>query len=462
MRIGVVCKSDNKIHSKVWLTHTSKDNDVHVIYTNIPSLPNHKKVQHVPTEKCNVVGVLERARTDGIDWLLVLRDTDILDVRANVSFTQLCRSIRKTCGYVHIPVFEMIKTKKDYTSSEELFFEEEEYYYTQPKLFVDPRNLMNISNPNVQGCRTMYNVACTSWKEIKKKQIAPHDFDLFALSDMKESTNAFKDIFTAEPRAWRIMSFSMCIFDEWVTQNPMEEDDDEEGHRILYEETAIIEKNIVSVMMKEGEITRLSLSPTMNVTMTEQKSEYDQPLPVGDREVKESVKDGTGIVGNFVEYTSKPFHVAHIPDAFTKEEMENILRNAANGTAEFQQGNPDHRWLYTRIGTHVRKLNRDYWNFNIAGCFEHVQYREQHPKKTTEEWETDIVVGKHNRKLSVHILLSVDFEGGDMYVHNNKVFPKKKRGDMVIYPSFMVHKNDSVTSGIRRSLTLFVSGEPFR
>ena len=69
------------------------------------------------------------------------------------------------------------------------------------------------------------------------------------------------------------------------------------------------------------------------------------------------------------------------------------------------------------------------------------------------------------RKLTVIVQLSDEntYEGGNLTVQNNAsalLMPRQK-GTVIIFPSFLLHRVDSVTKGIRRSMVTHVHGPPF-
>jgi PKHD-type hydroxylase len=70
------------------------------------------------------------------------------------------------------------------------------------------------------------------------------------------------------------------------------------------------------------------------------------------------------------------------------------------------------------------------------------------------------------RKLSMSMLLNtpgVDFEGGDFQTFFAKETDVSlKRGQILIFPSFIVHRVKPVTKGIRKSLVIWVTGPGFK
>jgi PKHD-type hydroxylase len=129
--------------------------------------------------------------------------------------------------------------------------------------------------------------------------------------------------------------------------------------------------------------------------------------------------------------------------------------------------NDDTKWLYRKIGSLVSIANNDLWNFDIVGMSEMLQYGEYHDSEGGHyDWHMDLGGNVTNRKISVTIQLSdpEDYEGGELQFMTSRkirVAPKGK-GFTVIFPSYFLHRVTEVTRGIRRSLVIWVSGNPFR
>ena len=71
------------------------------------------------------------------------------------------------------------------------------------------------------------------------------------------------------------------------------------------------------------------------------------------------------------------------------------------------------------------------------------------------------------RKVSITVQLSDtdDYEGGNLEIwsggDNVKIAPRG-RGNVVIFPSYMMHRVTPVTKGTRKSFVLWVGGEHYR
>ena len=71
---------------------------------------------------------------------------------------------------------------------------------------------------------------------------------------------------------------------------------------------------------------------------------------------------------------------------------------------------------------------------------------------------------KETRKISIILILNNEFEGGKFWIQIgvNKVYPKQDKGDIIIFPSFLLHGVEPITSGIRRSMITWLVGPYFK
>ena len=71
------------------------------------------------------------------------------------------------------------------------------------------------------------------------------------------------------------------------------------------------------------------------------------------------------------------------------------------------------------------------------------------------------------RKISVTVQLSGpdEYEGGDLQIWSGGQYPMtapRGRGNVVIFPSFMMHRVTPVTSGTRKSFVLWLGGGHYK
>lgn len=124
--------------------------------------------------------------------------------------------------------------------------------------------------------------------------------------------------------------------------------------------------------------------------------------------------------------------------------------------------------LFEKIMTMIEQCNREYYKFEITSLSENLQYTEYDSEyQGYYDYHLDIGSGYEScRKLSLSVQLSdeSDYEGGELefLVNANKRHASKKRGTVIIFPSYILHKVNPVTRGKRCSLVTWVTGPPFR
>jgi len=127
--------------------------------------------------------------------------------------------------------------------------------------------------------------------------------------------------------------------------------------------------------------------------------------------------------------------------------------------------------LFHKISNSISLFNAKYWNFDLTSFVENWQYTIYESSENGHyDWHVDNI-DSHNsspRKLSVVIQLSDpdEYEGGELMfnfgsLEGDKIAVKKK-GTIIMFPSYVLHKVAPVTAGVRRSLVFWVSGPGFR
>jgi PKHD-type hydroxylase len=126
----------------------------------------------------------------------------------------------------------------------------------------------------------------------------------------------------------------------------------------------------------------------------------------------------------------------------------------------------DNNWLFKRLGSLISKTNAENFRFDLSGFSEPVQLANYDQSvHGTYGWHADFG-SQVSRKLSLSLQLTdpSEYEGGHLEVFTG-VKPermKKKRGYVVIFPSFTLHQVTPVTEGSRQSLVIWASGPSFR
>jgi PKHD-type hydroxylase len=181
-------------------------------------------------------------------------------------------------------------------------------------------------------------------------------------------------------------------------------------------------------------------------------------------------------------------------DTFAEQELDNMcqyfsqceLGEATVGSAQIEEKirrskvcffyRDDYTFpIFDRLNGVIEDMNDRFYNFNLNG-YDSFQYTEYlHEEKGEYDFHMDTFFGDRSgdkqfemRKLSVVMCLNrpgVDFEGGQFYMNlgNEKgsFEVEMKRGRIILFPSFLIHRVAPVTKGIRKSLVIWVTGPKF-
>jgi|TARA_A100001391_G_scaffold157386_1_gene115621 PKHD-type hydroxylase len=142
------------------------------------------------------------------------------------------------------------------------------------------------------------------------------------------------------------------------------------------------------------------------------------------------------------------------------------------------------RWIYREIHPYVHEANKNsQWNFewDFSEACQFTKYKlNQYYDWHCDSWEKPYANDNGNinyrnkiRKLSVTCQLSdsSEYEGGELeFQYRNKDNPNmvapceqaKKKGSIIVFPSFVWHRVKPVTKGTRYSLVIWNLGKPFR
>jgi PKHD-type hydroxylase len=124
-------------------------------------------------------------------------------------------------------------------------------------------------------------------------------------------------------------------------------------------------------------------------------------------------------------------------------------------------------WVIDKIMSQVIEANNTIWNFDLKSIIDNIQYTEYEGNGGHYDWHLDIGPGSiSHRKISVVIQLSEpnEYEGGDLQIMTGSEYvtiPKGK-GNVVVFPSFLLHRVVPLTSGNRKSLVLWIGGDHYK
>lgn len=133
---------------------------------------------------------------------------------------------------------------------------------------------------------------------------------------------------------------------------------------------------------------------------------------------------------------------------------------------------PDAGWLYDRIAQRVAAANRDYFDFDLTGLIEPVQFLKYTPAHEDRPdghygWHVDHGDGAMaTRKLSLVINLSPPTYTGcrlSLFTERGEFeSPYVSQGDAILFPSWTVHRVSAITQGTRYSLVCWIHGPRLR
>jgi PKHD-type hydroxylase len=138
--------------------------------------------------------------------------------------------------------------------------------------------------------------------------------------------------------------------------------------------------------------------------------------------------------------------------------------------------NEDTSWIFQRMNFVIDAINNQYYGFDLNGynSFQYTEYESSENGKY--DWHMDIILGKNKpnnmaetRKLSITMCVNEpgdEYEGGEFQINNSnestsETIPTKK-GRMILFPSFMIHRVAPVTKGKRKSIVVWVEGPKFK
>ena len=193
--------------------------------------------------------------------------------------------------------------------------------------------------------------------------------------------------------------------------------------------------------------------------------------------------------------TSMNYSWTYYSSAMSDEWCDRVIKNAKENYAP-EEGvmilnntqKVDHsgrksilRWLNASIETDItqtiwyygNRVNRENFNFDIRYLTElqFTEYQGSEEKPAKYDFHQDIIWNSNcaaHRKISIIIQLSnpLDYVGGDLEFDLSLPQPPaselRKRGTVIVFPSFLTHRVTGVTAGTRYSLVSWIEGSPWQ
>lgn len=145
--------------------------------------------------------------------------------------------------------------------------------------------------------------------------------------------------------------------------------------------------------------------------------------------------------------------------------LDSQIRKSKTG---WIKNDPETAWFYDRMAFIARKLNSQFYRFDLYGFVEDFQYTVYDGTEDGYyDWHIDMGANAvTTRKFSLVLQLTdpSEYEGGDLQIMNGNQIQTvdKCRGFVVGFPGFVLHKVTPVTKGIRKTIVIWVAGPPFR
>jgi PKHD-type hydroxylase len=126
-------------------------------------------------------------------------------------------------------------------------------------------------------------------------------------------------------------------------------------------------------------------------------------------------------------------------------------------------------WIYQRLEGVTRTLNEQIYQYDLTGFSDPFQYSVyRSDRKGHFGWHADQFDRPMPRKLSFSLQLTDPgrYEGCDLEIFGGttgepKAMPRK-RGALIAFPSYVMHRVTPIRSGIRKALVLWAGGPNFR
>lgn len=144
-----------------------------------------------------------------------------------------------------------------------------------------------------------------------------------------------------------------------------------------------------------------------------------------------------------------------------------INHDIRSSTVSWISHNDESSFIYEKLGWISRQLNGEFFGFDVWGFSEHLQYTKYASTNDHYTWHMDKGAGTDSpRKLSLVLQLSdpEEYEGGDLefFLSSEPTQAIKKKGTVYAFPSYIMHRVTPVTSGIRKTLVIWLAGPKFR
>lgn len=125
----------------------------------------------------------------------------------------------------------------------------------------------------------------------------------------------------------------------------------------------------------------------------------------------------------------------------------------------------EYKWIYDRLWEVAKKVNQKYqFDINFIETMQVALYDSS--EEGFFDWHMDMSAQNMIRKISITMPLNdeSEYEGGQLEFNDGGVIRQapQKKGNVIIFPSFLMHRVTPVTKGKRYSIVGWINGPKYR
>lgn len=127
------------------------------------------------------------------------------------------------------------------------------------------------------------------------------------------------------------------------------------------------------------------------------------------------------------------------------------------------------QWLYELLFPLALEANSNAFYFDIDIVTDPIHYVIYPEDGGHLDWHMDVgAFGVNRRKLAMTVQLSdpSEYDGGDFEIwaggKDHIVTVPREKGDVIVFPTFLMHRVKPITRGRRKCLVFWTGGRPFR
>jgi PKHD-type hydroxylase len=140
--------------------------------------------------------------------------------------------------------------------------------------------------------------------------------------------------------------------------------------------------------------------------------------------------------------------------------------------SSFVHARPDNQWIFNKLLNLTEVVNSEFYRYDLVG-FNYIQYTVYNYLGANYDFHIDTHLtfptndtDDLHRKLSFSLILSDsgDYTGGDFEIKTgfNPVVQEQKRGRVLAFPSWVLHRVTPIKTGARKSIVFWAKGPKFK